>query len=387
MKKNYLLGLGGQKCGTTWFYKFLASSEEVDFGFMKEYHVLDAHYTEYAHQFYEANLRKLHLLSNAELKEEQRLQQVSSLVAFTNDVDLYFDFFAGLLERKSNIKLTGDLTPSHSLLEEKDLSEIRVKVTSRGIGIRALQIVRDPIERVISASRHKFRVAGVQPSLTDEVIALYNDLDSPSDELRTRYKYVDMTARQVFADDYSLIFYEEMFNKTTLSKICEFLNIKPIDFDLDVKINASRIENRIPADVKRAIFLKYREIYEYFCDLYGYERMAKIWDGYEFFNEEGGSRDFYKEKLTVFGGVHEIAASRDEAIRDRDAAIAERDAAATECAQLRTELRKLSNNPLSNFFAWIDYKVHKNVAEWHFLSKRTRSRLSSAAAKRGSRWQ
>ncbi len=36
-----MLGLGAQKAGTTWLSDYLRSSPQYDYGFRKEYHVLD----------------------------------------------------------------------------------------------------------------------------------------------------------------------------------------------------------------------------------------------------------------------------------------------------------------------------------------------------------
>lgn len=38
----FLLGVGGQKCGTSWLHDMLARSDQVDMGFKKESHIFDA---------------------------------------------------------------------------------------------------------------------------------------------------------------------------------------------------------------------------------------------------------------------------------------------------------------------------------------------------------
>ena len=44
MKKNFILGVGCQKGGTTWLHQQLNKSKNTDMGFLKEYHVFDALY-------------------------------------------------------------------------------------------------------------------------------------------------------------------------------------------------------------------------------------------------------------------------------------------------------------------------------------------------------
>lgn len=44
MEKTFLLGMGAQKSGTTWLHRILTARQDANFGFTKEYHVLDAVY-------------------------------------------------------------------------------------------------------------------------------------------------------------------------------------------------------------------------------------------------------------------------------------------------------------------------------------------------------
>ena len=39
--KTFLLGVGAQKCGTTWVSEYLRKADHSDFGLLKEYHVWD----------------------------------------------------------------------------------------------------------------------------------------------------------------------------------------------------------------------------------------------------------------------------------------------------------------------------------------------------------
>ena len=41
-KNTFILGLGFQKCGTSWLYRYLQQSEKFDGGELKEYHIWDA---------------------------------------------------------------------------------------------------------------------------------------------------------------------------------------------------------------------------------------------------------------------------------------------------------------------------------------------------------
>ena len=41
-KNTFILGLGFQKCGTSWLYRYLQQCRKFDGGELKEYHVWDA---------------------------------------------------------------------------------------------------------------------------------------------------------------------------------------------------------------------------------------------------------------------------------------------------------------------------------------------------------
>ena len=51
MEKQFILGVGCQKGGTTWIYDQLNKIEKVDFGFKKEYHLFDTLYIDHEKKF------------------------------------------------------------------------------------------------------------------------------------------------------------------------------------------------------------------------------------------------------------------------------------------------------------------------------------------------
>ena len=59
MEKQFILGVGCQKGGTTWIYDQLSKLEQVDFGFKKEYHVFDTLYIEHEKKFRKQKTKRL----------------------------------------------------------------------------------------------------------------------------------------------------------------------------------------------------------------------------------------------------------------------------------------------------------------------------------------
>ena len=40
--KTFILGVGAQKCGTTWLYDQFKANKMVNMGFLNKYHILDS---------------------------------------------------------------------------------------------------------------------------------------------------------------------------------------------------------------------------------------------------------------------------------------------------------------------------------------------------------
>ena len=63
--------------------------------------------------------------------------------------------------------LTGDITPSYALLDAPTLGSIRNNFAERGIAVKPVFLMRDPIERFISSRRMKLRKQGLRDATAE----------------------------------------------------------------------------------------------------------------------------------------------------------------------------------------------------------------------------
>ena len=160
----FLLGVGAQKAGTSWLHQQLNSRPDADFGCLKEYHVHDARTI--------AELKRFRQLQHKPLQPRTWVQPRSWLRQwFIHHPRHYTEYFNWLLKRPrlrgAQIRLTGDITPSYALLSAGTLKEINTNFQERGIPVKPVFLMRDPIERLISSQRMKLRKQGLRDAATE----------------------------------------------------------------------------------------------------------------------------------------------------------------------------------------------------------------------------
>ena len=117
------------------------------------------------------------------------LEQVEAFTA-TFDIRHYLRYFSNRLHAKPKAHLTGDITPEYCMLSAENLREIRDMLKAEGYSVKALFIMRDPVERCYSSLRMGYRRAlkagKDNPSLPHENFERYAVADWC--QTRTRYE-------------------------------------------------------------------------------------------------------------------------------------------------------------------------------------------------------
>ena len=132
----FVLGAGAQKCGTSWLYRTLQKQPWSDFGVMKEYHVWDSKFCDLITQY-----------SPPPTKDEN--PNISLRRAMQSDNNYYAQYFRDLI--RGDVTLTGDITPSYSLLSGDQFKEVKSCVERVGLEPKIIFLMRDPVERIWSA--------------------------------------------------------------------------------------------------------------------------------------------------------------------------------------------------------------------------------------------
>lgn len=286
--KTFLLGVGCQKGGTTWLHDYLGSCPSVCMGIRKEYHALDQHFIR------ESGGR----IENARSHRGRigfctgRLLGSRSIMTryIGRDIRNYFEHFEDILQSRNSVTLTADITPSYAVLPAEVLAMIRDGFAARGIKTKVIFIMRDPIERVLSATRmyrrNRRRDAGdaaVIETEQDEVLACFR---SEKYEVRTRYQDTIANLEAVFPEEERHYeFFERLFRDESIEAIARFLDIPFVAPDLSRQINVSRNDSVLDATTRAAVFEHYRDTYAFVARRFGADLVRDLWANYREFGE------------------------------------------------------------------------------------------------------
>ncbi len=241
----FLLGVGAQKAGTSWLYQQLHSRRDADFGCLKEYHVHDARTVPELARF--RNIRIQPNQPKTWIQPRSWLRQW-----FIHNPERYTDYFAWLLTRPNlrgaQIHLTGDITPSYALLSAETLQEIKTSFEQRGIPVKPVFLMRDPIERIISSQRMKLRKQGLRDAGL-EVETLRKRV-AKGRGLRSNYGQTLDALDQAFGLEHCFIgLFETLFTPKTYADLCRYLTIPYQEPAWTEKVNVSATATVIPDDL------------------------------------------------------------------------------------------------------------------------------------------
>lgn len=262
--RQFLLCLGTQKAGTSWLFDFLKNVENVRMGFTKELHVFDRQ--EFG-DFLEQDFKIVESVEASEsLLQHRHLWKRLSLVSNPED---YYDYFEHLLKPKGKT-LTGDFTPEYCLLSPVKLMEIKNNFNLRGINVKVIFLMRDPVERIWSAQRMNERVTGNKFTLLESYQAKYI-------EMLTRYEDIIPKIRSVFDDaDIYINFYENLFTEQSINEITDFLSLPRTTPDYNKRVNASRYQE-IPKGDRQVVAEYYSETYDFVRREFGHIYPQETW--------------------------------------------------------------------------------------------------------------
>jgi hypothetical protein len=265
----FILGLGFQKCGTSWIYDYLKQSRYFDGGFDKEYHIWDA---------IDVPLLKYNLEDKpgflGRAFDSDRMKRYN----MQSNENAYFEYFNSLY--RGDVSITGDITPSYSALSKSRMASIISNFRDKGVSCKALLLIRDPIDRIKSAVRYnldrRYFKEGINVGETNFRRALEGYYTTDHCKIRTRY---DRTLNNVYAtfdpNDVYVGVYENMFKKDQVTKMSEFFGIDENFEFTKVRVNKTKSKVENMPKLERAIKEYYLEVYEYCNDLFPVTR--ELW--------------------------------------------------------------------------------------------------------------
>ena len=242
---NFLLGVGAQKAGTSWLHQQLQARVDTDFGVLKEYHVHDARTVPALARF-----RHIEMSLSRPRSWIQPRSWMRQL--FIRQPGLYYDYFAWLLRRPrrngGHVSLTGDITPSYAALSADTLQVIQTSFQQRGIAVKPVFLMRDPIERLISSQRMKQRKLG-QRDAASEIAALRRRMRK-APGLRSGYGRTLNNLRESFGLEHCYLgLYETLFQRESYAELCRFLSLPYSEPAWHQRVNVSATSTAIPDDL------------------------------------------------------------------------------------------------------------------------------------------
>ena len=290
--KTFLLCVGAHKAGTTWLHRYLEQHKNVEMGFLKEYHFFDAllspdkegtfkKYIELARGRIDQIERQLN--SPAPLRKNSIRENIFKMMDFFVDYDNYFDYFTRTLFSNPDTLLTGDITPAYSSLDTSVFELINSGFRSRGVTVRVIFLMRDPVDRCISACQFNLsqRRLGNQSRTFREVdFDRYVRKNSRAEGFQSRGRY-DLTIENLEAafdkDQIHYEFYETLFNDQSVTRICRFLDIEPMEANFEERVNESKLKYDASDEVKSEVRALYAPVYDFIYERYPKSFIDSIW--------------------------------------------------------------------------------------------------------------
>ena len=276
---TFVLGVGAQKSGTTWLYDYLNGHPQCDMPSFKEMHFFDLLFFPDLFSF---DFKKKDIVARYErikdkpgAQAQRRAAQFASRIRIADQFEDYLDFFQDM---GIDARVSGDITPTYSALDEDQFRRIRDYLTGAGLRVRVVFLMRDPVERTLSQARMKFARANIQMSVDEARRQLIPSIRRPANLARLQYQNTVRNLQSVFEpEELFLEFYENLFQEETVRRLCDFLGIDHVPADFSRNPNPTRMQSfDVSAEDRARIYEVLRPVYDGCREIFG-DRVPDSW--------------------------------------------------------------------------------------------------------------
>lgn len=248
-KPIFVLGVGAQKAGTTWLYQYLRSRGDIGMSVPKELHFFDRLY-------------------RPEMLPEVL---VNAPRPTRNDLASYRYRFMQMSQHR---RVVGEITPSYATLLAEHFAEIR-DLMARDFDLRIIFLLRDPVERVWSATkmreRHSERGA-------DRLRLFREMLDHPGTIARTTYDVTLDALETAFSPDQLFVgFFEQLFKEATIRTLCGFLTVLFMAGRYDEPVHQGATAAELEPELATVARQRFAPTYDYCMNRFGIDFIESIW--------------------------------------------------------------------------------------------------------------
>jgi len=275
--RTFILAVGAQKAGTTWLFKQLFQSENFIRGLVKEYHLFDALYLGHDSAKEVVNIAR-RVGNNIQTDNEGMLQEnIEMMKSFYQDEKNYFDYIDSILINDADF--TADITPSYSGLPSNVLAKIKREFNQRGVSVKVVFLMREPVSRLESAIKMGLKRA--QKLRDSDVVSMsrrmHNGLNSTQDLLRSDYSYTCQQIDEVFSSkDVFYGFYETLFSEKEIKRLSEFLNMHHHELDGSKVFNSAAKHFKYPLEEVEEFKQRTQDRYQFVLERFGFD--LSVWD-------------------------------------------------------------------------------------------------------------
>jgi hypothetical protein len=248
--KTFLVGVGANKCATSWIHSYLGSSPEVAASPLKEVHFFNARFDPSTSSMDLFALKRLafHFRQDGDVVENLRnrasFQASLDRAAMIHDDNAYFGHFARICQPQT--RTLCDITPAYSAIGQTGFQYMKDFFASQDVSLKILFIMRDPVDRLWSHLRYRQQN---HPDL-DILTAWPEMIADPQFLAWSDYRQTVEALDTVFQQQDTLfLFYEDMFSKDKLADLCAFADVAYVEPDTGRSVNRTELQIDLPETV------------------------------------------------------------------------------------------------------------------------------------------
>ncbi len=280
MDRNFFVGIGAQKAGTTWMGNYFSKHPQISFSPVNELHYFNNVSGEKLHANFEKQCRrrlvkifqKIKLGNKISRKLLEEIRCLTLRLEMKYDKNKYLKYF-DLLKQPEHV-ISGEITPSYSMLNVSGFKAIKDILPE----VKILFILRDPVDRYWSHLRFEETRRGIHKFSAEKKVLECLQLEQTTS--RTDYKRTLSQLYQVIpAENVCVVFYENIMDSMTheseLTKVTDVLGVDYIPGKITQKRNVSKVIKLADEDAE-TIAIHFAEIYEYIHTMFP-NNLPKKW--------------------------------------------------------------------------------------------------------------
>ncbi len=272
------IGIGAQKTGTTWLHYRLSELPDFSFPPIKEIHYFDRR-KKYPSPNYLSETYLRDRIKNLHWVKKSINSLIVELGKFNFDKFIWHykwffsdytdDWYLSLFD--STDKITGEISPSYSILDKSDIRKIYKLIPN----VKIIFLIRNPIYRAWSHYRFQLRYNHTQNHTENSIEDILNFFKKDSQEHRSDYIRTIDNYATYFSDDQILIgFFDAIKDDphNLLSEIVDFLGGEKVHINKSVKIKEKKNispKMDMPREIEVHLKNKYEQLIKNLAERFG----------------------------------------------------------------------------------------------------------------------